>query len=128
MTVDALRERLQAALARSHRRQCPHCAGSGQVNAPIPVVEIADELKMPAHTLTRFLNGKGGLRLDQGLHLVAILDRLDDPLIDLDDEDDDAVDEELENKRQAARSAASSAAATAGIDSINRPLKTRPPS
>lgn len=135
MTVDGLRDRLKTTMGKTHRRACPNCNGSGQVTGPISTTEVATLVGVPPHTLTRFVNGKGDLKLDRGLVLVAVLDRLDDPLSVLDDDDerdDEEADPALLNRRGLAamqagnvRKAASAAAAAAGIDAMNRPLVTK---
>lgn len=124
MTVDALRERTRKAMAKSHTRDCATCGGSGRVTGPLTTADVVAEADIAASALYAFLAKNKGLSLEAGLKLLAYLERLDDPLSELDDDERDPDERERESARRRLLSEASAkAAASAGIDAMNRPLQ-----
>lgn len=131
MTIDRLRAATRKALEVPRERPCPGCNGSGSVHTPMTVAELAEGTGTRPGALQRFLNGKGQLRLDVGLALVARLEELEaapDPRAPYTDEAPRHPDTRpaLSERQRQLQATASRASASAAIDAINRPLQTRP--
>lgn len=128
LTVDALRERLKRAMAKSHDRACPNCSGTGIVSGPLTTNDVVHGAGLTPSAAYGFISKGKSLSLEAGLKLLAWLDQLErTPLDDLDEEheptDPDAP-PASERLRQI-RNASASAAAQASIDGMNRPPVVR---
>lgn len=123
MTVDALRERLRKTMARSHDRPCPNCSGTGKVSGPLTTNDVVQGAGIAPSAAYSFLAKGKSLSLEGGLKLLAWLDRLEDPLSELHDEDDVKPISERNSAAERQRLAVNrinTAAAGASIDNINR--------
>lgn len=133
LTVDALRERVKKTMAKPHERACTNCSGSGRVSGPLTAADVIDGAGITQSAFYGFTKKGKSLSLEAGLKLLAWLDRLEDPLSELDDPDEPNTDEEprapsvreaSRDRLAAIRNQAAAAAASAGIDAMNRPLQT----
>lgn len=127
ITVDSLRARLKAAMAKPQKRECPECHGTGEVERTLRAEEIAHAIGLSSSQTYQFMNKGKSLSLENGLRLLAWMDELErDKLDELDDEheptDPDDHDRESARLRQL-RNASSEAAAKAAIDARERPLQ-----
>jgi hypothetical protein len=138
MTVEALRERLKAAMAKvtTTRHQCSHCDGKGYVekSAPMSRMDVERATGINNTVIGNFLKGKA-LSLAKGFQLMAWLEELErtaaaDKLQLNGGEQDEQPRDPVVRERQAAaarfvQQSVSRASVSAAIDAINRPLNLR---
>jgi hypothetical protein len=132
LTVSAIRSRLKTrmAIAQTTRTECAKCSGHGYMEktAPLAQKDVAAAAEISSVAVSNFLKGKT-VSLENGLKLMAWLDKQEKPAEDDDVEPDDVeipirkpgnVDE---RRRAAVREVANRAAASAAIDARDRPLQ-----
>jgi hypothetical protein len=135
LTVEQLRGRLKTEMAKpiTRRSDCTHCDGKGYIEktGPMAMIDVARVTGMHGSTVDAFLKGRTNLTLEKGLRLMAWLDALEPPT---DDELDELADlpvspsahEHATERRRRLINASAAAGANAAIESMNRPLVTRP--